>query len=491
MAVEMHLKGGWLIVKNAQEYFDELAGLASYTYRKFVRSGWPTKTTVQPLLRRCYAIQTNGSGKKEFWCRSGLSSRIAQFFQEKHIAYTVHDDFSLDQDAYYVDREFLSTVTYRDYQEECVNTILNSRGGLIKAATGLGKTYIISVLARAWPRAKIDIITRSREVVQSIARECRKFGVDPAIICSGRSEIGRVSIYTAASLHKSNFDADIVLADECHELVTPKTLDYLYRYSLSRMFGFSATIDTRADNAHFHLFEIFGDIIFNVNYQDAQSKQLVVPILVQWVPVTGDAGLGMVQDMVMLKRSGIWCNTRRNQIIAREAMKHLQDNRQVLILVETVTHAVQLKQLLPNFSVCVADVDVNNFSLRHYSGDALKEVMQSVKYRDKYRDMFQTRKIMGIIATGIWSAGVSFDDLEVLIRADARVSKTVNIQAPGRVCRIPKSVDKSYGLVVDFIDAFDPRFLRRSKTRFQHYKELGWEQCDQDWNPIKRLNVIS
>ena len=103
------------------------------------------------------------------------------------------------------------------------------------------------------------------------------------------------------------------------------------------------------------------------------------------------------------------------------------------------------------------------------------------------------REIMGAIATGVWSVGVSFNDLEVLIRAEGSGSRTAATQVPGRVCRISSQIKKPYGLVIDFADNFEPVLAKRSAERFREYAKHQWLQMDPEGNVIqtsKRLSTL-
>lgn len=96
--------------------------------------------------------------------------------------------------------------------------------------------------------------------------------------------------------------------------------------------------------------------------------------------------------------------------------------------------------------------------------------------RDRMQLEFEEGTLKKVIATDVWSTGVDFPQLSVLIRADARSSEIIDIQAPGRVVRRHDASGKEYGLVVDLMDHFDPTFLRRSQQRRRNYKAQGWEQ---------------
>lgn len=490
MAVEVRLVGNWIVITGAESYQETICRVLSYTYKKFtVKFG--SSGEIVSVRRKCYRIDETPDGRTAIIARRGFLRRITEILQKRQAEYTVIDTPWKDKPAFVFDEKVFAQLqpSLRPFQENCIRAIKESHSGLVKAATGLGKTYIIAALTALYPHATIDIVTRSVDVVRSIAKLCRNFDVNPGIVGGGSLDQRRVTVYSANSLHHSKFNADIVLADECHELVTPKVYPNLLRYKHSRMFGFSATVDTRADNAHFHLEELFGPVIFEVSYDDAVAAKVIVPIVVQWIPVRAVQGSTNIKDFVMRKRALIWRNSIRNAAIAQVAKKYFDAGKQVLILVETVEHLLRLRKLLPEFTVCAGSaVEISRQKLEDDEDRAIyDELHQSVKNRDIMRTQFRDRKIMGIIATGIWSTGVSFDDLEVLIRADGRVSKTVNVQAPGRVCRIPEATNKQAGIVIDFIDYFDPKMLRKSQSRFKVYQSLGWKQFNQSWILLRCL----
>ena len=98
-----------------------------------------------------------------------------------------------------------------------------------------------------------------------------------------------------------------------------------------------------------------------------------------------------------------------------------------------------------------------------------------VKREDIYR-RFESGELRRVIATDIWSTGVSFDQLQVLYRADARSSEILDNQWPGRVSRTFEG--KPRGLVVDFTDHFSSWAYNKALRRRAHYRKNGWTQ---DW----------
>ncbi len=94
--------------------------------------------------------------------------------------------------------------------------------------------------------------------------------------------------------------------------------------------------------------------------------------------------------------------------------------------------------------------------------------------REAMRRAFEEHRLRKVIATDVWSTGVSFEQLAVLIRADARSSEIMDDQAPGRVVRIHEG--KQEGLIYDCWDMFDANFKRKSQERWRRYAAKGWTQ---------------
>jgi len=81
-----------------------------------------------------------------------------------------------------------------------------------------------------------------------------------------------------------------------------------------------------------------------------------------------------------------------------------------------------------------------------------------------------------VIATSVWNRGVNFKNLEVLIRADAGSSVIDDTQIPGRLSRTTDDGEKICGILIDYMDQFDPTFKLKASKRKTTYKRKGWEQ---------------
>jgi superfamily II DNA or RNA helicase len=379
-------------------------------------------------------------------------------------------------------------LTFRARQEECLNTIARVPCGIIKAVTGFGKTTLIGAAAILFPEARIDVVTKSVDVAERIVRSLKRFVPKVGMIGDGSKRRERVTVITAGSLSHADGDADFLFADEVHQLATINfSTTIANRYRNSRNFGLSATPYARMDNAHEVLEPLFGPMVFELTYQQAVELGLVVPVRVKWLPIRlSHNPAERFKNRVARKRYGIWTNHERNRMIA-EAVREYPENYQILILVETIEHAVYLGSQLPEFTLVYSSMDSYDCS-KYKKMQLLPENYRPLADIQKHnlRDQFERGDLRKVIATDVWSTGVDFEQLNVLVRADDRDSDIVDVQGPGRVSRIytaPDGTSKEVGEVIDCMDVFDPTFYRKSAGRRDSYKLLGWEQ---NWNDAQR-----
>jgi superfamily II DNA or RNA helicase len=379
-------------------------------------------------------------------------------------------------------------IEFRARQEELLKTITRAPCGIIKAVTGFGKTTSIGAAALLFPEAKIHVVTKSVDVAERIVKSLRRFLPRVGMVGDGCRQWERVTVITAGSLAHSDGDADFLFCDEVHQLATINfSTSIAQRYRHSRNFGLSATPYARMDNAHAVLEPLFGPMIFELTYQQAVELGLVVPIRVKWLPIRMSFNpVERYSNRVAKKRYGIWTNIERNRIIA-DAVRSYPDTHQILILVETIEHAVNLGHLLPEYTLVYSSMfpsDCNNYKKRGLLPKDYKPLTDYDKHQ--LRDKFESGELRYVIATDVWSTGVDFEQLNVLVRADDRDSDIVDVQGPGRVSRIytaPDGTKKEFGEVIDCMDTFDSTFYRKSMGRRNSYKLLGWEQ---NWNDAQR-----
>ena len=481
--------GNWLLqvsVPGAKALPEDLSKLLEsrlcYTHATYNQpTFFSKKSGISTEIRMIFQYDLNGN----LICPRGFFSKIKKDIETLGYKPIIEDldDAYHKSDAFEIDiNRLVGRIQLREKQDECLAAILTSRGGIVVGPTGFGKSFMFSAICLAYPKAKIQIVTRRVDVMKRIYGGLSKFIPNLGMVGSGSCKWDRVTVITADSMHRISHEgeglADILLYDEAHEAVAPTYQHELGKFMRTRKFGFTASPDGRMDGAHFMLEAIFGPRIFEMSYAEAVAVDLVVPIKVEWICV-GGTGVNPCSDLsgVAKERWGIWRNAERNQAIASKAREYEPED-QVLIMVKSIEHAVHLKQALPEFQLCYDSMDQGDYD-RYVKKDMLdpvSEPLMTPARREEMRLGFERGTLKKVISTDVWSTGVDFAQLCVLIRADARSSKIVDIQAPGRVSRKHDESGKKFGLVLDCMDNFDYTFLGRSKSRRLSYKAMGWEE---------------
>jgi Type III restriction enzyme, res subunit/Helicase conserved C-terminal domain len=345
-------------------------------------------------------------------------------------------------------------MSFRPRQEEVLVAVASCERGIVSAATGFGKTFLFKAICLLFRNARIVITTKRVDVMNSIRRDLTSSIPNVGQVGGGKREMNRVTLVSADSLHRiESDDVDILIGEEAHELAADSYYKELCRFRRCRMYGFSATPTGRLDNADMRLESLFGRVV-----------------------VCGESPCSGMVD-VQRARWGLWRNQRRNAVIA-EAVRTFPADEQVLIMVTTFEHAVHLRQHLPEFTLCYAERGDSDDFERYKNAGMLPadEPVMTPQRRAKLREDFAAGKLRRVIATDVWSTGVSFNSLAVLVRADARGSEIMDAQIPGRVCRLDQKTGKQEGLVIDCLDQFDPGYREAARKRRKNYEAKGWIQ---------------
>jgi superfamily II DNA or RNA helicase len=364
----------------------------------------------------------------------------------------------------------------RHGQDEFLLKLASNECGRFDCPTGWGKSFMIGMVASIFRQARIDVVSKRIPVIEKTIYP-ELCGMLPSVgICTGsRKVLGRrVTCFSAGSLHKSDGKADILLWDECHEAAGDSFAAGIAKYTRARRYGLSASHDMRNDGKDARLEGIFGPVIYSLSYQEAEAHDLVVPIVVKWRSVHGDANIcaGLVDTEKY--RAGIWTNTHRNRLVAEDASSYKPDE-QVLVVVDTIEHAVHLKKLLPGFTLVHAEGGMSERDRRYYVKHKLispDEPEMTRRRLDALKNGFESGALKKVIATTVWNVGVNFRRLGVLVRADAGAAGSDDIQILGRVSRAFEG--KDFGVIHEYEDQFDSGYRAKACARERNYESRGF-----------------
>jgi superfamily II DNA or RNA helicase len=357
-----------------------------------------------------------------------------------------------------------------DDQRLVLANIFTQDCGVIKAPTGFGKTFCIEEIVAAYPKLWIVICTRRSDVMRSIyERVSKKVSLSEIGAVGGKyNNPNRITVCTAKSLKKTPYGkCELLLYDEVHEAAAPETSKMIAAFTKARRFGFSASPKGRSDGSDRLTEAMFGPVICEVSYQDAQAKGAVAKIDVHAYPVHGSP-VDMEQHVARM-RHGIWRNDIRNRIVVATASQHALQGKQTLIIVDKVEHALRLRKYLPQWPVVYGSItDEKRKMFVRWGLMQTNEQPITLEQRDHYRRQFEAGNLRFAIATGVWNTGVDFKHLDVLARADGGAGEILNTQTPGRLSR------GKHGLLLDYKDGFDEKFHDRWKRRMSTYRGKGW-----------------
>jgi superfamily II DNA or RNA helicase len=175
------------------------------------------------------------------------------------------------------------TLTLRDWQVRATDYFFeNNKTALFNVPTGAGKTfvaiYILKKLIEEYPNLRTLIIAPKNVIIEKTwLPELRKYGYhlnNVGIYNGDFKEYSKITITTNASLPKINKKIfDFIIADEVHNMGTPKMLEVLnmdFKYKL----GLSATVE-RSDYGHWKIFEAFNFKVFDYSMKSALKDEVL------------------------------------------------------------------------------------------------------------------------------------------------------------------------------------------------------------------------
>ena len=410
---------------------------------------------------------------------TGLISYVEQVLQSKNVPYDFVDKRNMPN----MEPELPHFgPTLRDYQEQAVNLAVQKQRGIVKIATGGGKSLVISRIA-----AKLNIptliLTHKTDLLYQLQRNLQDdLHIEIGVVGDGLCDIKKFTIGTIQTISrvfekakkkkkKSKLpdpDAEIILTkaeqitqliknvqclivDECHHcpsdsfgIVQRQAENAFYR------FGFSAS-PWREDNADLLIEAMnarkFIDIPASLLIEQGHLTQPITYLLNY-----KHEKKSRPETYPEIYDSEVVNSFARNKLVVESALKAAAANKTVLIAVTKIEHGKALEQMLQVIEPTALFV----------YGDSDSDIRQQVLIELNER----RRKI--VICTTIFGEGVDVPNLDVLINAKAAASSVDAFQLIGRVLR--KTPQKKLAYVVDIFDQQCKYLGQHSKERLKIYQ---------------------
>lgn len=406
---------------------------------------------------------------------TGLLERVEAVLKNYRVEYTINDARS---DVKFKRKISTKNIEKRPYQKRVLESCLKHKGGIVQAATGSGKSVMITELI-ANTNVKtmvyvigIDLLYQMKETFEHM------LGTKVGIIGDGQCDVKKINVctvWTAANAlgnkyvpfddedasKKEKFDdenkekivkaikaTEMAIYDEC-QMLAAKTLQQINSASQSARykFGFSGT-PYREDNADLLLEAVCGKIIAEVTASELIKTGYLVKPKVKFItvpPYEGDA-----TKYPSIYKEYIVENEKRNEKIVNAAVKLVEGGRKTLVLVKNIKHGNILLSMFPDdLVVYFVKGSVNS------------------EERNWIRQEFLNGGIDIIVASVVYDQGVNLPNLDALILAGAGKSVGRTLQRIGRVIR--SHPGKKDAIVVDFIDNAK-YLLDHTASRINTYK---------------------
>ncbi|KAI1344576.1 P-loop containing nucleoside triphosphate hydrolase protein [Xylariaceae sp. FL0016] len=386
-------------------------------------------------------------------------------------------------------------IRLRDYQEECIQSVLASlhqgqkRLG-ISLATGAGKTVIFTQLIdRITSSSKLAsqtlILAHRRELVEQAARHCnlaypgKSVEVEMGSIhASGNADITVASVYSIISGDRINkFDPrrfKLVLVDEAHHIVAPGYLSTLKHFGLDQkhaespvLVGVSATF-SRFDGVR--LGAAIDEIVYHKDYVDMISENWLTNVIFTTVESTADLSKvkkGANGDFKPGDLSKVVNTDHINEITFRSWLAKARERKSTLVFCADLSHVSGLTRTFRQHGI----------DARFVTGDTPKAE------RGERLEAFRRQEYPVLINCGVFTEGTDIPNIDCVILARPTRSRNLLVQMIGRGMRLSPSKVNCH--IIDMVSSLATGIVTTPTLFGLDPSELVKEVSVDDMNKLK------
>lgn len=372
----------------------------------------------------------------------------------------------------------LKGIALRDYQLGSADTCMLKQRGMIRVATGGGKTEIIAELIGRTNIPTVIFIHKQDIFHQLVDRLSKRLGVPIGKIGCGTVYPQNITVCMIQTAYKAyggeikkikDVDEDetliprpeiikqcierseCVMIDEAHHtssdifsFILPRCVKGFYRW------GFSAT-PFREDKADLILDAHTGPICVDISASELIKRgYLSKPTIFLY---EFDHSRPVHTNYASLYTQQVVKNVFRNKMIVQSALKAVSFDKTCLIAVTRIEHGETLEAML---EACLPG------KVRFASGKLNSEDRKQI-----LKDL-DSRKLSVVISTTVFGEGVDCPSLDVLINTKAAQSGVDSYQLLGRALRKTPTKDKV--VIIDIYDDHCKYLGKHSKRRLEIYK---------------------
>jgi len=364
-------------------------------------------------------------------------------------------------------KPWVHTLDLAHHQIRSVEAAVKGRYGIIDGAIRSGKTAIMGAILNKINRTPAIVLTVGKDLVIQTSRELERFtDFEVGSLVDSKYEKGEVLVTSYHALisalknrsettektkqrnkeiRKFVGDTDVLLLDECHYALAPKTAKALKKLSPAYKIGLSGT-PNREGTQTTEREAALGPTLCRVSLQQmVEIGRLAKPLTIwyelpaQWYLKDGIYDFGEDYDSNIIK------NAYRNQFIKEIVDNLYSKGKSSFVMVSKIEHGKELERLIPK---------------SYFVRGAVSTKVRWNMYR-----AVQEGKLSCVIST-VSKLGLDLPKLNAVINAEGYRSKTSTVQKLRSLTGIE---GKRVGLIIDFLD-HSKYTQRHSIQRLKLYK---------------------
>lgn len=452
-----------------------------YSSLKFVLTIFDTDGTVKRLYEE-------DSESKDLLINRGLIPILEKMnaLKSSEILDTTPKSLFINEDIV-VPEDLLKGIKLRPEQELSIIRSLKARRGLIQAATGAGKTFmicgILQFLKNKFGRYPNSIIlVPTQYLMESFQESLEGLGIPSCIYNDCRGKLEGIVIAHPKSLNNDldkgliNLeDIEVLIADESHHVAATTWMRlFLGAINAQYVLGFSASIiDSRnlpikklsdLNYDELKIIESTGDVLLDVPPSYYSDGTVLAKALVTRIQHTVTESILDSKNWHQIRSQQLESD-RRSEIIVNSAKCLNSYGLKVLILINTHEHGYRLLDMFNN-------IGLGDVTACSYGGNAFYKIVngERIKIGKDSMDKFKSGELQILIGSSHVYEGVDIPNLDAVIMAVVGRNNRRIIQGVGRSLRRTKNGKYSY--IVDFTDDNSGVLGYHSAERRKMYSNL-------------------
>ncbi|KAJ4289117.1 putative ATP-dependent helicase IRC3 [Kalmusia sp. IMI 367209] len=357
-------------------------------------------------------------------------------------------------------------ITLREYQEECIQSVLSylekghKRLG-VSLATGSGKTVIFTHLIERLPgigdASQTLILAHRRELVEQAARHCaRAYPHKLVDIEMGNNHASGAADITVASIQSimsgdrlAKFEParyKLILVDEAHHIVSKQYLDVLEHFGLRHaadwnkvsapaLVGVSATF-SRFDGRK--LGAVIDHIVYHRDYVDMIEENWLSDVVFTTVEINTDlnkVGTTANGDFQTNALSRAINTEQTNNLLVKAWMAKAKERKSTIVFCVDLSHVTNLTATFRNFGIAAEFV----------TGDTPDRL------RSARVDAFRRGDFPVLLNCGVFTEGTDIPNIDCVLLARPTKSRNLLVQMIGRGMRLHPDKDNCH--IIDMVSA--------------------------------------